>query len=132
MSGPRNVSEFTNLSPSKWWSRISTPGAPHLVGLVPVPVLAGAFDRMPIAFLAKRRHNIQLCRAAHVMTMALNFWHSGGEFCGASVLWKDMKRWQRSLLARLKSFVRSDGLDAEFDALRLGRKTPCRAHSTAL
>ena len=35
-----------------------------------------------------------------------------------------MNRWQKSLLARLKSFIRSDGLDVEFDALHSGRKQP--------
>lgn len=145
---PPFVQEFTRCKASEWWSKISTvvlrsrtsfgaflnfsirltrssaflgPPAPTLF---PVPVRPGTYNRMPTGCSAKKRRRIHLERMIHVMSMALNFWHSGGEFNSVSSLWRDMNRWQKSLLARMKSFIRSDGLDVEFDALHSGRKQP--------
>ena len=145
---PPAVQEFMKCKASDWWSRISTAvlrsrtsfGAflnfsirltrssaslgPPAPTLFPVPVRPGLYNRMPTGCSAKKRRRIHLERMVHVMSMALNFWHSGGEFNSTSSLWRDMNRWQKSLLARLKSFIRSDGLDVEFDALHSGRKQP--------
>jgi len=56
--------------------------------------------------------------------MALNFWHSDGKIFGFEELWRRPNAMHRRFYGLIKSLVRSDGLDAEFEALRSGRKNP--------
>ena len=90
---------------------------------VPPPV-DGCFDRMPAGISSYRRRATGLARAVHIICMALNFWHSGGNFQYLDSLWRAPNPLHRALYKRIRAFVKSDGLTAGFDSLHVGRKNP--------
>ena len=65
-----------------------------------------------------------LATAIHVICMALNFWHSGGNFIDEISLQRDPGAPHRAFYRRIRAFIKSDGLIATFDALHVGRKNP--------
>ena len=60
-----------------------------------------------------------LGRALRICCMALNFWHSGGVFPDADLLWREPSAVHKLLFARLRSLIRADGLLENFDIARL-------------
>ena len=103
--------------------QVRQPKRQTCTGLCPIPVfLAGICDRVPTCPSCKKRTSIFLHRAVHVVAMALNFWHSDGKFFGVEELRSRPNAMYRRFYGLTKSLVRSDGLDAEFEALRSGRR----------
>ena len=58
------------------------------------------------------------------MVVALNFWQSNGSFSELGSMWRVPSSLHRALYKRIRAFVKSDGLTAMFDALRVGRRNP--------
>ena len=69
---------------------------------------------MPTNVSSSKRRAVGFARAVH----------AGGCFSGLDVLWRDPSPVHRALCKRIRSFVKSDGLTAVFDALRVGRRNP--------
>ena len=90
---------------------------------IPVPT-PGIFDRMPARPSRKKRQSIFLSRAVHVISMAMNFWHFAGSFRSQVDLWRSPNQLHRRFFSFVRALIRSDGLTAEFDMLRSGRKNP--------
>ena len=90
---------------------------------IPVP-LQGIFDRMTAAPSQKKRISLSLNRAVHVISMAMNFWHFGGDFREREELWQTPNSMHRKFYGFVRSIIKSDGLSTEFDMLRSGRRNP--------
>ena len=90
---------------------------------IPVP-LQGIFDRMTAAPSQKKRISLSLNRAVHVISMAMNFWHFGGDIREREELWQTPNSMHRKFYGFVRSIIKSDGLSTEFDMLRSGRRNP--------
>ena len=106
-------------------TRSSSGRAPASPTLFPVPPpCTGCFDRMPTKVSSSKRRAVNVARAVHVICVALNFWHSDGSFPGAEAMWRVPSALHRALYKRIRAFIKSDGLNAVFDSLHVGRKNP--------
>ena len=107
--------------------RISKQAGPRLPGtpsLFPVPIPPLFSHRMPTSLSQCKRRRSLIDRALHVMCMALNFWHYGGEFGQMQTMWREPNKQHMALFARVRSFIKTDGLLPCFDALKVGRRNP--------
>ena len=64
---------------------------------IPVP-LQGIFDRMTAAPSQKKRISLSLNRAVHVISMAMNLWHFGGDIREREELWQTPNSMHRRFL----------------------------------
>ena len=113
------------LSYSIQISKRPLPRTSRTPSLFPVPVPhEGAFSRKPTGVSSAKRRSFALERALHICCMALNFWHYGGSFLEADLLWREPNAAHLRLYAQLRSFIRADGPRDSFDMLHVGRKNP--------
>lgn len=91
---------------------------------LPVPNSRCPFDRMPPGSSASKRRRLHLCRALHVMCMALNFWHSGGSFSDLELIGRPSTSLHRSIYKRLKALLLSDVQFPASSMVRAGRRFP--------
>ena len=107
--------------------RLSKQAGPRLPGtpsLFPVPIPPMFSHRMPTSPSQSKRRRSLIDRALHVICMALNFWHYGGEFGQMQSMWREPNKQHIVLFARVRSFIKTDGLLPCFDALKVGRRNP--------
>lgn len=117
------------LSLSIHVSKRSCPRAKRTPALFPVPVpVAGIFSRMPTGASSSKRRSLHLNRALHVICVALNCWYFGGEFWEADLLWREPSPLHFQLFARIRSYIKADGLVKNFDVLHAGRKIRIYTH----
>lgn len=91
--------------------------------LFPIPTPPGCpSGKMPKGLSAKRRRSFHRLRALHTMVMALNFWHSGGDFHDLTLISRSPNQVHRSIYKRLMAFLLSDGWFQAFDLVPAGRK----------
>eukprot|EP00435_Cladocopium_sp_Y103_P019932 s4028_g4.t2 len=91
----------------------------------PVPAFnRGQFDRMPLGASSKKRRQLHLFQAVHVICMALNFWFFGGRWISDDDLRREPNAEHRVLFQRVASLIRSDGLAESFPMSLSGRKHP--------
>ena len=91
---------------------------------LPVPDARCPFDRMPPGLSSSRRRSIHLSRALHVMCMALNYWHSGGNFSDLDLIGRPSTSTHRSIFKRLKALLLSDVQFPATSMARAGRRFP--------
>ena len=95
----------------------------RLPTVFPIPVPPGNPFGMKLNGLsASKRRSIHRRRALHVMLMALNFWHSGGNFNDLQWTCRTMTSVHRSIHRRLWAFLLSDGQFPAFQLVRAGRR----------
>ena len=87
---------------------------------LPVPDPRCPFDRMPPGLSSSKRRRLHLGRALHVMCMALNYWHSGGDFADLEMIGRPSTSTHR----RLKALLLSDVQFPASSMVRAGRRFP--------
>ena len=118
--------------------RTRTPFAAHLaqtfhlhrtdlstaLAFFPVPLPTGEhWARMPPDLSQKRRRQVHLNRAVHISVLALNYYHNGGP-CKLDLLGRAPSTSHRSLYARIRSLIRSEGQVAIPCIANSGRRLP--------
>ncbi|CAK9017495.1 Lysine-specific demethylase JMJ30 (AtJMJ30) (JmjC domain-containing protein 30) (Jumonji domain-containing protein 5) (AtJMJD5) [Durusdinium trenchii] len=118
--------------------RTRTPFAAHLaqtfhlhrtdlstaLAFFPVPLPTGEhWARMPPDLSQKRRRQVHLNRAVHIIVLALNYYHNGGP-CKLDLLGRAPSTSHRSLYARIRSLIRSEGQVAIPCIANSGRRLP--------
>ena len=91
---------------------------------LPVPDPRCPFDRMPPGLSSSKRRRLHLGRALHVMCMALNYWHSGGDFADLEMIGRPSTSTHRSIFKRLKALLLSDVQFPASSMVRAGRRFP--------
>ncbi len=91
---------------------------------LPVPNTRCPFDRMPPGLSSSKRRSLHLCRALHVMCMALNYWHSGGSFSDLDLIGRPSTSTHRSIFKRMKALLMSDVQFPATSMVRAGRRFP--------
>ena len=91
---------------------------------LPVPASRPLFDRMPPGLSSSKRRSLHLARVLHVMCMALNFWHSGGNFSDLDLIGRPSTSTHRSIFRRLKASLLSDVQFPATSMVRAGRRFP--------
>ena len=91
---------------------------------LPVPDSRCPFDRMPPGLSSSKRRRLHLGRALHVMCMALNYWHSGGDFADLEMIGRPSTSTHRSIFKRLKALLLSDVQFPATSMVRAGRRFP--------
>ena len=99
-------------------------GSAPTVFPLPAPFKQSPFERMPPFWSKERRRKIHRRRALHIMVMALNYWHSGGDFSELKWIGRPQTSAHRSIYGRLKALLLSDVLTPDFSMVRAGRKFP--------
>ena len=82
------------------------------------------FDRMPPGVNSRVRRKIHFQRAMHCVVMALNFWHSGGDFSLLDSIHQPPTSVHQAIFGRIRSLLRADGQFPKFRVIGAGRKFP--------
>ena len=82
------------------------------------------FDRMPLGVSSRARKKIHFQRAMHCVVMALNFWHSGGDFSLLDSIHRPPTSVHLAIFGRIRSLLRADGQFPKFRVIGAGRKFP--------
>ena len=82
------------------------------------------FDRMPKGVSSRVRRRIHFQRAMHCVVMALNFWHSGGDFSILDLLHRPPSSVHQAVFGRIRSLLRADGQFPKFRVIGAGRRFP--------
>ena len=82
------------------------------------------FDRMPKGVSSRVRKKIHFQRAMHCVVMALNFWHSGGDFSILDLLHRPPSSVHKVVFGRIRSLLRADGQFPKFRVIGAGRRFP--------
>ena len=90
---------------------------------LPVPFVS-PFDRMPKGVSSRVRRKIHFQRAMHCVVMALNFWHSGGDFASLASIHRTPTPVHQAIFSRIRSLLRADGQFPKFRVIGAGRRFP--------
>ena len=110
---------FLRTSFSLHRSSTSTPTT-----LFPIPVPDGGyFDRMSPG-AGRKKGALLIGRLLHIITMAFNFWHFGGDFVPAELLGRAPSSVHRRFYARVRAFIKSESQSSTFSVAKAGRRFP--------
>ena len=90
---------------------------------LPVPFVS-PFDRMKSGVSSRVRRRIHFQRAMHTIVMALNFWHSGGDFSSLDLIHRAPSPVHQAIFSRIRSLLRADGQFPKFRVIGAGRRFP--------
>ena len=90
---------------------------------LPVP-FESPFDRMKTGVSSRVRRKIHFQRAMHCVVMALNFWHSGGDFSSLDLIHRTPSPVHQAIFSRIRSLLRADGQFPKFRVIGAGRRFP--------
>lgn len=118
----RSRSSFASFLRSSFCLPRSSSSTPTT--LFPIPVPDGRyFDRMsPRA--GKVSWSTQVGRLLHIITMAYNFWHTGGEFVSSALLGRVPSPVHRRFYARVRALIQSEDRSFSFMVAKAGRRFP--------
>ena len=91
---------------------------------IPAPYDGSLWARMTPGISAKKRRTLHFRRFFFCLIMALNFWHSGGDFACLKRIGREPQSVHRTIYARLKALIRADGQCPAFPCARAGRRFP--------
>ena len=92
--------------------------------MFPVPLPSGEpWARMPPDLSSRKRRQIHVARAIHIIVLALNFYHAGGP-CSLEALGRTPNAYHKGIYQRIRSLIRAEGQATIQCIASSGRRLP--------
>ena len=118
----RSRSSFASFLRTSFSLHRSSTSTPTTLFPIPVPD-GGYFDRMSPG-AGRKKGALLIGRLLHIITMAFNFWHFGGDFVPAELLGRAPSSVHRRFYARVRAFIKSESQSSTFSVAKAGRRFP--------